>query len=206
VAEGFIEPHFFAGFSGGRKSVLPGIAGRATVLANHCAAFIADPRARAGSLEGNPIHRDMLFAAQQARLAFILNVTINADKSIRAAFAGHPEEAHAAGCRQLASEVAVPRTPADIVITGNGGYTARPEHLSGRQGHDRRRSLLPARRHPDHGGGCCDGAGGEHFFRALAEMKNPQELLAAIRRVPQDKTAPDQWKSKSSRVSWPSTA
>lgn len=193
VAEGFIEPHFFAGFSGGRKSVLPGIAGRATVLANHCAAFIADPRARAGSLEGNPIHRDMLFAAQQARLAFILNVTINADKSIRAAFAGHPEEAHAAGCRHLASEVTVPRTPADIVITGNGGYPLDQNIYQAVKG------MTAAEACCRPGGtlimvaGCCDGAGGEHFFKALSEMKNPRELLDAIRRVPQNKTAPDQW-------------
>ena len=57
VAEGFIEPHFCAGFSGGRKSVLPGIAARETVYANHCSQFIDDPHARAGILEGNPIHR-----------------------------------------------------------------------------------------------------------------------------------------------------
>ena len=68
IAEGFIEPHFFAGFSGGRKSVLPGVAGHETVLANHCSAFIADPKARAGCLDGNPLHRDMLYAAQKAGL------------------------------------------------------------------------------------------------------------------------------------------
>lgn len=193
VSEGFIEPHFFAGFSGGRKSVLPGIAGRATVLANHCAAFISDPRARAGSLEANPIHRDMLFAARQARLAFILNVTINADKSIRAAFAGHPEEAHATGCRHLASEVTVPRMPADIVITGNGGYPLDQNIYQAVKG------MTAAEACCKPGGtlimvaGCCDGAGGEHFFKALSEMKNPRELLDAIERVPQDKTAPDQW-------------
>ncbi|HRR33836.1 MAG TPA: nickel-dependent lactate racemase [Kiritimatiellia bacterium] len=193
VAEGFIEPHFFAGFSGGRKSVLPGIAGRTTVLANHCAAFIADPHARAGSLAGNPIHRDMLFAAQQAHLAFILNVTINTDKSIRAAFAGHPEEAHATGCRHLAEEVTIPRMPGDIVITGNGGYPLDQNIYQAVKG------MTAAEACCNPGGtvimvaGCCDGAGGENFYQALSEMKNPRELLDAIGRVPQDKTAPDQW-------------
>ena len=62
IAEGFIEPHFFAGFSGGRKSILPGIASRRTVLYNHNAAFIASPNARAGRLEGNLIHRDMVLS------------------------------------------------------------------------------------------------------------------------------------------------
>ena len=193
VSEGFIEPHFFAGFSGGRKSILPGIAGRATVLANHCSAFIADPYARAGSLEDNPIHRDMLFAAQQARLAFILNVTINADKSVRAAFAGHPEEAHAAGCNHLAREVTVPRVLADIVITGNGGYPLDQNVYQAVKG------MTAAEACCRPGGtvimvaGCSDGAGGEHFFKALSEMQSPQELLDAIKQVPQDKTTPDQW-------------
>ncbi len=66
IAEGFIEPHFFAGFSGGRKSVLPGSAGERTVYANHCARFIADPAARAGNLAGNPVHGDMVYAARAA--------------------------------------------------------------------------------------------------------------------------------------------
>ena len=80
VAEGFIEPHFFAGFSGGRKSVLPGVASRTTVLANHCSAFIDSLFARTGILDGNPIHRDMIYAAQQAKLAFICNVVIDEKK------------------------------------------------------------------------------------------------------------------------------
>ena len=67
VAEGFIEPHFFAGFSGGRKSVLPGIASYKTVLYNHNARFIADPRAVQGNLQGNPLHEDMQFAAKNRR-------------------------------------------------------------------------------------------------------------------------------------------
>ena len=73
ISEGFIEPHFFAGFSGGRKSVLPGIASKKTVLWNHNARFIANKNARQGSLAENPIHKDMLFAAKQAKLSFILN-------------------------------------------------------------------------------------------------------------------------------------
>ena len=77
ISEGFIEPHFFAGFSGGRKSVLPGIASKKTVLWNHNARFISSSKARAGNLEDNPIHKDMLFAAQTAKLSFILNVVLN---------------------------------------------------------------------------------------------------------------------------------
>src|SRR5271157_2987691 len=64
LAQGFIEPHLFAGFSGGRKSVLPGIASCHTILANHCAEFINSPNTRPGILENNPIHKDMLYAAK----------------------------------------------------------------------------------------------------------------------------------------------
>ncbi|MDR0902780.1 MAG: nickel-dependent lactate racemase [Opitutaceae bacterium] len=193
VAEGFIEPHFFAGFSGGRKSVLPGVVGRGTVLANHCAAFIADARARAGVLDGNPIHRDMLFAAQQARLAFILNVTLNADKTVRAAFAGHPEHAHAAGCRQLASEAGVPRVSAEIVITGNGGHPLDQNIYQAVKGMTAAESCCAENGTIIMVAGCGDGSGGEDFRRALAGMKNPRDLLAAILRVPQAGTKPDQW-------------
>jgi len=193
VAEGFIEPHFFAGFSGGRKSILPGIAGRQTVLANHCSAFIADPHARAGSLRDNPIHRDMLFAARQAKLAFILNVTLHPDKSIRAVYAGHFEEAHAEGCRQMAQAVTVPRASAEIVITSNGGYPLDQNIYQAVKG------MTAAEACCVEGGtiimvaGCSDGAGGEHFYRALAEAESPQALLQKIRQVPQQATPPDQW-------------
>jgi nickel-dependent lactate racemase len=82
IAEGFIEPHFFAGFSGGRKSVLPGIAGAGTIMANHCSEFIASEYSRTGIIKNNPIHKDMLYAAQTSKLAFILNVVIDKDKKI----------------------------------------------------------------------------------------------------------------------------
>ena len=103
LSEGFIEPHFFAGFSGGRKSVLPGVASRATVLANHCSEFIAHPLARTGNLEGNPIHADMLWAAKRAKLAFIVNVVLNEHKEVIYAVAGDAEAAHANGCAFLSS-------------------------------------------------------------------------------------------------------
>ena len=76
ISEGFIEPHFFAGFSGGRKSILPGVASQKTVFANHCSKFIASDYSRTGILKENPIHKDMEYAANQAGLAFILNVVI----------------------------------------------------------------------------------------------------------------------------------
>ncbi|MEI6165856.1 MAG: nickel-dependent lactate racemase [bacterium] len=193
ISEGFIEPHFFAGFSGGRKSVMPGIAGRQTVLANHCARFIEDPRARTGNLEGNPIHGDMLFAADQARLAFILNVTLNPDKTISAAFAGHPEHAHLAGCAWLKEGVSLRAVPTEIVITSNGGYPLDQNLYQAVKG------MTTAESCCKNGGtiimvaGCSDGYGGEEFYRCLSGAKSPQALLDQVRRVPQEETQQDQW-------------
>jgi nickel-dependent lactate racemase len=193
ISDGFIEPHFFAGFSGGRKSVLPGIAGRQTVLANHCSKFIADPHARAGCLDGNPIHRDMLFAARQARLTFIVNVTLNPDKSVSAAFAGHPEQAHRAGCDQMRKAVSVSAVPAEIAITSNGGYPLDQNIYQSVKG------MTAAEACCKEGGtiimvaSCSDGHGGEGFYRGLSEAASPQALLQRVLRVPQDETLPDQW-------------
>ena len=122
IGEGFIEPHFFAGFSGGRKSVLPGVVSYRTVLANHCAEFIASPHARTGVLENNPLHRDMLHAAKAANLGFIINVVINADKKIIKAFAGHREDAHLQGCEFVRELAGVKKVEEDIAVTTHGGY------------------------------------------------------------------------------------
>ncbi len=193
VSEGFIEPHFFAGFSGGRKSILPGVVSRTTVLANHCAEFIASEGARTGRLDGNPIHRDMLFAARTAKLAFILNVVIDGEKRIVRAFAGDCEAAHAEGCAYL-RDLARIRVPlSDIVITSNGGYPLDQNVYQSVKG------MTAAEAVCREGGvivmcaSCSDGAGGESFRKNLSEAASPRELLERIVKVPRDKTEPDQW-------------
>lgn len=193
VSEGFIEPHFFAGFSGGRKSVLPGIASRVTVLANHSAEFIESPFARTGILENNPIHRDMVYAARRAKLAFIVNTVIDGGKRIVRAFAGELETAHLAGvefCRKQAG-ISVPE--ADIVITSNGGYPLDMNVYQSVKG------MTAAEAVCREGGvivmvaGCSDGHGGESFYRALKAASSPDEILERVRKVPRDATTPDQW-------------
>ena len=91
LCEGFIEPHFFAGFSGGRKSILPGICAEETVKENHSYQAIASPYALTGVLERNPIHEDMVVAARRVDVAFILNVALNARKQVIGAWAGDLE-------------------------------------------------------------------------------------------------------------------
>ena len=194
VAEGFIEPHFCAGFSGGRKSILPGVCSRTTVLGNHCAAFIDSPRATMGTLEGNPINRDMEAAARMGRLAYIVNVVIDAEKRVVAAFAGDALKAHHTGCAFLRRYCVVrPERPGDIVVTSNGGAPLDQNVYQAVKG------LTTAASAAAPGAAliicavCADGIGGEAFYQALRGCDSASSLLKDIRAVPMERTVPDQW-------------
>ena len=196
VSEGFIEPHFFAGFSGGRKSVLPGIAARETVYWNHNAEFIASPHARTGILEGNPIHADMLYAARTAKLAFICNVVINAGHEVVGAFAGDCEQAHLAGAEFLKGLCQCEKAPADIVITSNNGYPLDQNIYQAVKG-------MTAGEATCREGGviimvaaCNDGHGGESFMQTMTQGIPAGEILAKIQATPKKDTVPDQWESQ----------
>lgn len=194
VSEGFIETHFFAGFSGGRKSVLPGVSSQITVWGNHCSAFIDSPYSRTGILEGNPIHRDMVAASKMARQQYIVNAVIDADKKVVHAVAGDAIEAHEAGCRFLQQYCQVtPQKPADIAISTNGGYPLDQNMYQSVKG------MTAAEAASKDGGiiimvaNCGDGHGGEGFYEALKNCESPQALMEEILKVPQDETKPDQW-------------
>lgn len=196
ISEGFIEPHFFAGFSGGRKSVLPGIAARETVYWNHNAAFIASPFARTGILEGNPLHRDMVYAARAAKLAFICNVVINAKHEVVGAFAGDCEQAHLAGVEFLKNLCQCPRTEADIVITTNNGYPLDQNIYQSVKG-------MTAGEATCRDGGviimaaaCDDGHGGESFMKTMTQDLSPRQILNRIEATEKKDTVPDQWESQ----------
>ena len=123
ILTGFIEPHFFAGFSGGPKGVLPSIAGAESVFTNHGLAMIAHPKATWGNIMGNPIWEEMREAAQLAQPTFLLNVTLNTRKEITGIFAGELLTAHTAGCAFVRDNAMVAvDEPYDIVITTNSGY------------------------------------------------------------------------------------
>lgn len=196
IAEGFIEPHFFAGFSGGRKSVLPGVAARKTVVYNHNAAFIDHPNARTGVLEGNPIHADMLYAARVARLDFICNVVINADKKVICAVAGDLEQAHAKGRDFLCGKCAVERIASDIVITSNGGYPLDQNIYQAVKG------MTAAEATVNPGGVIImlaksnDGHGGEAFYQTFRNNRDLKELMKQFLSTPPEQTMIDQWQSQ----------
>ena len=196
VSEGFVEPHFFAGFSGGRKSILPGVAGRRTVLYNHNASFIHARESRQGNLQGNPIHRDMAFAAETAKLAFILNVLLDGDKRIIAAFAGDSVKAHEAACALCLQQTRVPVVEADIVVTSNGGYPLDQNIYQCVKG------LTAAEACVREGGviilsaGLGDGHGGEAFYHWFADRKDADEVMRDIVNVPAGETHMDQWQAQ----------
>ena len=123
ILTGFIEPHFFAGFSGGPKGVLPALAGQESVLTNHGREMIAHPKATWGVCEGNPIWEEMREVALMARPTFLLNVTLNAAKAITGVFAGEMLAAPRRGRDFVREKAMVPvAQPYDIVITTNSGY------------------------------------------------------------------------------------
>lgn len=196
VAEGFIEPHFFAGFSGGRKSILPGVAAKETVLYNHNAGFIAHPLAAQGSLAGNPVHRDMLYAAKAAKLAFILNVVLGEGQRIAQAFAGDPKAAHAAGCEACLKRARACAVPCDIAVASNGGWPLDQNLYQAVKG------MTAAEACVRPGGAivmCAalgDGHGGEAFFRWFSERESPAQVLADIERIPPEATRMDQWEAQ----------
>ncbi|MBR6796374.1 MAG: nickel-dependent lactate racemase [Clostridia bacterium] len=196
ISEGFIEPHFFAGFSGGRKSVLPGIASKKTVLWNHNAMFIANKNARSGNLENNPIHKDMLFAAQQAGLKFILNVVINSEKEVINAFAGDLSEAHAKGCEFVKGLAQVSPIPADIVVTTNGGYPLDQNIYQTVKGMTAGEACVREGGVVIIASSCMDGHGGEFFYKLLADFPSAEAALKNIVDVPPSETEFDQWEAQ----------
>lgn len=195
VAEGFIEPHFFAGFSGGRKSILPGIASRECVHYNHNSEFMDDPYSRTGELQKNPIHTDMLYAAKTAKLAYIVNVVINARKEVVACFAGDCEKAHLAGADFVLEQTGCKAEMADVVVTTNNGYPLDQNiyqmvkcmasaEMTCREGG----AIIAA-------GQCDDGVGGDSFLEMFRQCASVSDLLSKFRQTPPEKTERDQWQA-----------
>jgi nickel-dependent lactate racemase len=121
ISTGFIEPHFFAGFSGGRKSIAPGVSGGRAISHNHSYRMLCDKRARAGVLHGNPVHEDMVEQAKMAGLNFIINVLLNKKGEITHIFAGDPVLAHEKGCeleRHLATANIDHKVDISVVTSG----------------------------------------------------------------------------------------
>ena len=192
VTEGFVEPHFFAGFSGGRKSILPGICSERTVNENHSYKAVSHPRSNSGMLKNNPIHADMLCAAKAVNVQFIFNVALDGEKKIVAAWAGDLEQAHEAGVAFIRQWSQCPVVTGDIVVTSNGGYPL-DQNL-----YQSPKAMATAEACAGEDGviimccSCCDGMGGAHFGQ-LIQRGTPDEIDRYLSSIPPEKTIPEQW-------------
>ncbi|HWQ15953.1 MAG TPA: nickel-dependent lactate racemase [Roseiflexaceae bacterium] len=197
IVTGFVEPHFFAGFSGGPKGVVPGVAGIKTIMHLHNAQMIGHPLATWAQLEGNPVQGEIREAVAMAPPHFMVNVAVNAKRQITAVWAGHYIQAHEVGCRFVAEHATRPvDEPFDIVITTNSGYPLDQNLYQAVKG------MSAAARIVRPGGAilcaaeCSDGLPDHGNFKDLLRMRQtPQELLAMIE-------APgfalyDQWQAQS---------
>jgi nickel-dependent lactate racemase len=200
IVTGFIEPHFFAGFSGGPKGIVPGVAGIKTIMHLHNAQMIGHPKSTWALLEGNPVQGEIREAVAMAAPHFMVNVALNAKRDITAIWAGHYIEAHEIGCRFVAERVTRPvEEPFDVVISTNSGYPLDQNLYQTVKG------MSAAARIVRPGGAiiavseCSDGLPEHGNFKQLLQMRHtPQELLNMIE-------APgfelyDQWEAQSQAI------
>ena len=191
ITTGFIEPHLMAGFSGGRKLVAPGCAGEMTIKALHSPAFLEDAGCCEGSIEGNPLHHELLEIARMAGHDFIVNVSLDQYGGVTGVFAGDPEEAHGRGVSfvRQSARATLP-APADIVITTSAGY---PLDLTYYQAVKGMTAALPVVRE----GGmliiaakCEEGLGSPSFTQMATAFRTADAFIATIMANP---VVTDQW-------------
>jgi len=194
IITGYVEPHFFYGFSGGRKSIVPGIAGAETIQWNHSAEFIADPNCRFGIYKDNPMHKNGTEIAKKLSLDLVVNVCINEEHKITQVAVGDLEEAHEKLVNyQLKHAFQEIDEPYDIVVCGNGGYPldlnlyqAVKSMAIGEMGVKEGGTIISVNE-------CADGVGvGQEKFKELIfSGMSPKEIYDKI--LNKEIIVPDQW-------------
>jgi nickel-dependent lactate racemase len=198
IVTGFIEPHFFAGFSGGPKGIIPGVAGLESVMASHNVANIGDPRATFGTTKGNPLWEELrdLATCDAVGPNFLINVTLNATRGITGIYAGDLVAAHQLGCEAVrVSAMQKVAAPFDVVVTTNSGYPLDMNLYQGVKG------MSAAARIVREGGliilacDCGDGVPDRSAFdQLLRSASSPEELLATL--ANQEEARPEQWQAQ----------
>jgi nickel-dependent lactate racemase len=191
ISLGLVEPHLMLGFSGGRKLVAPGLAAQETIKVLHSPKFMRDPHAVEGSVTDNPLHHELLEIARMARHDFALETVITRDRSLAAAFAGQPEQAHRCGVEFVSrSMLQKLEKPVDAVITTGAGHPLDLTFYQAIKG-------VTAASHVVRDGGaillaaeCAEGVGAPEFDRMVLEGKPDTEFLASIEKAP---VVVDQW-------------
>jgi nickel-dependent lactate racemase len=196
IVTGFIEPHFFAGFSGGPKGIMPGVAGLRTVMSNHGAKNIADPNSVFGVTKGNPIWEEMRDIALRAGPSFLLNVALNEERQITGVFAGDLLAAHQEGCEFVRrSAMQKFEAPFDVVLTTNSGYPLDQNLYQGIKGLSAGARILRP-------GGtlllvceCRDGVpANSSYDQLLRSAGGPEEILALL--ATPGFVRPEQWQAQ----------
>jgi lactate racemase len=196
IITGFIEPHFFAGFSGGPKGIMPGCAGLQTVMSNHGALHIADPNATFGVTVGNPLWEEIRDIALRVGPSFLLNVTLNEQRQITGVFAGDLIKAHQAGCEFVRiSAMQKVKSPFEIVLTTNSGYPLDLNLYQGVKG-----MSAGARIIQKHGTlilacECREGVPHDsHLDKLLRNASSPEEILTQL--ATPGFVRPEQWQAQ----------
>ncbi len=193
ITTGFVEPHFFAGFSGGGKMVAPGLAGLETVLTLHDAARIGSERATWAVCEGNPVHDDVRAIAAATDVTFALDVALNTEQQVVAAFGGDILAMHAAA-REAVREISMAPVPAlfDVVVTTNSGFPLDQNLYQAVKGMSAAATIVKPGGLIICAAECRDGFPDHGSFReVLASAPTPAALLAEI--SARERTVPDQW-------------
>ncbi|BCR05581.1 hypothetical protein DESUT3_26500 [Desulfuromonas versatilis] len=192
ILTGFIEPHMWAGFSGGRKSILPGISSLRTLEYMHGPEMVAHPGTRYGVLDGNPFHEAALAIMEQAGADFIVNVTLDTAKRLTGVFAGHPVQAHLRGVEFLSRFcVRTLDAPLDFVVTTNAGAPLdcnlyqTSKGISGVAGATREGGVILIATE------CLEGFGSEEYREVFEHATTPAEFIGKLMR--KEFFIPDQW-------------
>ena len=193
ITTGFVEPHFFAGFSGGPKLVAPGLAGLETVLTLHDAARIGSPQATWGVIEGNPVHDDVRAIAAATGVDFAFDVVLNSEQQVVRAFGGEILAMHAEA-REVVRELSMQAVPQryDVVVTTNSGFPLDQSLYQAVKGMTAAATVVKPGGLIICAAECRDGFPDHGSYReVLASEESPAALLRAI--SARTETVPDQW-------------
>jgi lactate racemase len=193
ITTGFVEPHFFAGFSGGPKMVAPGLAGLDTVLVLHDARRIGSPNATWGVTEGNPIHDDVREIARMTGVDFAVDVTLNRAQKITAVFAGDLFAEHRAACEAAKrNAMRAVGSPFDVVLTTNSGFPLDQNLYQAVKGMSAAAKVVKPAGTIVCAAECSDGLPSHGSYgQVLASQPSPEKLLAMINTP--GYSIPDQW-------------
>jgi nickel-dependent lactate racemase len=190
ITTGLIEPHFMAGYSGGRKLVCPGIASANTITQFHSPPMIGHPRARAGNTQENPVHTMSRSVAKQVGVDFICNVTLSEERRSTGVFSGELDEAHQTGIRHVDQQTKVAGRVADIVITTSAGYPLDTTFYQTVKGMVAALPIIKEGGTMIIASGCSEGLGGPEFSDMCRSIRSVDEFIERIYNSP---VVYDQW-------------